>query len=425
MRLTEAIVKPMFARAIATNRVKALNEAFKQHIGLEDVFAQVQSEHGSGKVWKPVTFKAYECRLFSEMLKETGTRPQESAVERVVHQVWPDADGFPHWQVQVAQDSLPPLAGPSGSRKRKLSSKAASKQAEWGGVSTVQQQEYKRQYLHLWRIFATVMEQMRCRDADREDLKDFGKNCSDLGARWCVLMPKNRCGALYLHTIMMHGGAFMSHLLPLKLTIGMLENSGAERRHQIGKVHFRKSLAGGGRLYSGMASNENRTAYLTIRGVHIWQYGRDLLAHEIAKMEDSPTPTKVSCRGRAACGYTTQLQKTDYGKQLRDVEADEATMDLEGFLSEERLERLDQDSEAPMDLDGELMNEQGDLRDAMDATGGLQVQHGPYYPRLDFRGEGTDEESHSSGDTGSADQSALSDGESNSDCASDLSDDDD
>ena len=65
MRLTEAIVKPMFARAISTNRVKALNEAFKQHLGLEDVFAQVQSEHGSGKVWKPVTFKAYEYRWFS------------------------------------------------------------------------------------------------------------------------------------------------------------------------------------------------------------------------------------------------------------------------------------------------------------------------------------------------------------------------
>ncbi len=45
MRLTEAIVKPMLARAISTNRVEALNEAFKQHLGLEDVFAQVQSEH--------------------------------------------------------------------------------------------------------------------------------------------------------------------------------------------------------------------------------------------------------------------------------------------------------------------------------------------------------------------------------------------
>jgi hypothetical protein len=412
MRLTEAIVKPMFARAISTNRVKALNEAFKQHLGLEDVFAQVLSEHGSGKVWKPVTFKAYECSLFSAMLNATATRPQESAIERVVHQVWPDSDGF------APQAPLPPLAGPSGSRKRKLSSKAAFKQAEWGGASAAQQQEYKRQYLHLWSIFATVMEQMRCRDVDRQDLKDFGKNCSDLGARWYMLMPKNRCGALYLHTIMMHGGAFMSHLLQLKLTIGMLENSGAERRHQIGKVHFRKSLAGGGKMYSGMASNENRTAYLTLRGVHIWQYGRDLLAHEIAQMEDSPTPTKPSFRGRVACGFMPQLHKTDHGKLTR-VQDDEATMDLGGFLSDERMERLDQ--EAPMDLDEELMNEQVDLRDAMDTTGGLQVQDGPYYQRLDFRGEGTDEESHSSGDTGSANHSALSDGESNSECASEVS----
>ena len=74
----------------------------------------------------------------------------------------------------------------------------------------------------------------------------------------------------------------MEHLLPLNLTIGMLENSGAERRHQIGKVHFRKSLAGGGKQYSGMASHENRTAFLTLRGVLIWQFGRDLLAQEIA-----------------------------------------------------------------------------------------------------------------------------------------------
>ena len=97
-----------------------------------------------------------------------------------MHQVWPDSDGI-NPQVQVAQASSSPLTGPSSSRKRKLCSKAASKQAEWGGASAVQQQEYKRQYLHLWSIFATVMEQMRCRDADRQDLKDFGKHCIDLG----------------------------------------------------------------------------------------------------------------------------------------------------------------------------------------------------------------------------------------------------
>ncbi len=79
-----------------------------------------------------------------------------------------------------------------------------------------------------------------------------------------MMMPKNRRDTLYLHTLMMQGGAFMEHFLPLKLTIRILENSGAERRHQIGKAHFRKSLAGRGKQYSGMASNENRTAFLTM-----------------------------------------------------------------------------------------------------------------------------------------------------------------
>jgi hypothetical protein len=82
----------------------------------------------------------------------------------------------------------------------------------------------------------------------------------------------------------------MEHLLPLKLTIGMLENSGAELRHQMGRVHFRKSLAGGGKQYSGMTAHQNRSAYLTIRGILIWQYGRDLVALEEMKLAEAPTP---------------------------------------------------------------------------------------------------------------------------------------
>lgn len=66
MRLTEALVKSMFARAISSNGVKALNSAFKKHLGLDEAFAQVQSENGSGKVWKPVGFHGFECRLFSK-----------------------------------------------------------------------------------------------------------------------------------------------------------------------------------------------------------------------------------------------------------------------------------------------------------------------------------------------------------------------
>ncbi len=76
-------------------------------------------------------------------------------------------------------------------------------------------------------------------------------------------------------------------------------------------------------------------------------------------------PTKQSFRGRAAFGSMAQLYKTDHGKQtLVQYDDSEAPLDFEGFLSYERLERLDQ--EARMDLDAELMNEQDDLRDAMD-----------------------------------------------------------
>jgi uncharacterized membrane protein len=224
---------------------------------------------------------------------------------------------------------------------------------------------------------------MRCRDPEREDLKDFGQNCRDLGARWCVLMPKNRCGALYLHTLMMHGGAFMAHLLPLELTIGMLENSGAERRHQIGKVHFRKSLAGGGKQYLGMASHENRTAFLTMRGVLIWQLGRDLLAQEIAKLAQLPQPLKESNRARAACGYAARLcsnmpSMVRHNHPVEDTQHQSGAMDLE-----ERMEAVEQE-DTEMDLNAELVAEQGD---AIDEDGGFQVQNGPYIEQLDCRGD--------------------------------------
>ena len=92
--------------------------------------------------------------------------------------------------------------------------------------------------------FHVVTKQLRSKDPQDASLRDFGnlKNCRDLGARWCMFLPRNRCFSLYLHTVMMHSGAFMTYLLKRNLTIGMLdsqlENSGAERRHQIGKVQI-------------------------------------------------------------------------------------------------------------------------------------------------------------------------------------------
>jgi hypothetical protein len=63
----------------------------------------------------------------------------------------------------------------------------------------------------------------------------------------------------YLHTL-------VEYFLELNLTIGMLENSGAERRHEIRRVQFKKALSGGGRAFRGTKAFENRSAYLTLPG---------------------------------------------------------------------------------------------------------------------------------------------------------------
>jgi hypothetical protein len=109
MRLTEALVQPMSARAIASNRIPALNKAFKEHLGLDNMFAEVQSDQGTGKVWKPISFKAFEYHLFTL-----------SAVEKVLHQVWPDHD---EPQVEPASKAKSGAsaskAKPGGSHKNK------------------------------------------------------------------------------------------------------------------------------------------------------------------------------------------------------------------------------------------------------------------------------------------------------------------
>ena len=389
MRLTEALVRPMFARAIASHRVPALNAAFHKHLGLENTFAEVQSDQGSGKVWKPVSFKAFECHHFTQQ-----------AITRILHQVWPDDEARAAKPAAGAQSS----ATQSGETKRKRQSIKKQLDSEWGMLGAQQQLEYKRQYIQLWGLFEIVMGQMRCRDPTRPDLVDFGRNCRSLGARWCMLMPKNRCGALYLHTLMMHGGAFMEHLLPLKLTIGMLENSGAERRHQIGKVHFRKSLAGGGKQYSGMTAHQNRSAYLTIRGVLIWQYGRDLVALEEMKLAEAPTPDRPTCRGRNQAGWANQLNRSSTQGRRAAPEPEEMDLGVSDFPSDARLQALEREDTA-VDLVQDLMAADPTLATAMDDEGGLQVQGGEYHVRVD--GQPTD----SSGQSGSGDDSSDNDHE--------------
>jgi len=249
MRLTEALVKDMFGRAIESGKVPQLRQAFMTHLNIQDRFVRNDGRRG----WKKVSLYGYECWRFA---RESSQVKGQSAVETVIREVWGDGRAI--------------LTKNDGKNLTALGTDAHTR--------------FLESYCFLWRDFNKVMQLTR-RKTFCPELLNYEALCRDLGARWCVLLPRNRCSAFYLHTLTMHGGDFMNFCLARGLTVGMLENSGAERRHEIGRVQFKKSLSGGGKAYQGMKAKDNRSAYLTLRGLLIWQYGRDFLASEAAISE--------------------------------------------------------------------------------------------------------------------------------------------
>jgi hypothetical protein len=312
MRLTEALVKDMFGRAIESRRVQKLKEAFKTHLGLENKF--VRSDKTKG--WNKVSLYGYECWRFAEQ-DEKGV----SKIEKVVRDVWPDGAGI--------------VKGPSAG-------------------SGLRDGEFVSAYCALWRLFNTVMRQTRCKDPSSEDLAEYGANCRDLGARWSLLLPSNRCSTFYLHTLVHHGGDLMEYCLQRKLTIGMLENSGAERRHEIGRVQFKKALSGGGKAYRGTKAFENRSAYLTLRGLLIWQYGRDMLAEmeAEARAKRLQGPPQAHSRTRAGDGWSSATGNDRLLSLWAERDRHDATLKLDSVLCEEALQTLDtaKEGDAPQSV---------------------------------------------------------------------------
>jgi hypothetical protein len=113
----------------------------------------------------------------------------------------------------------------------------------------------------------------------------FGKVCREFCFRYQALFHKTHCKSFYLHTLLAHAGDFMRELERHGMCLGMMGNSGAERRHEYGRRAFRRSLCGGcwAKYDQDLANKANMSAFLTLREILIWQYGSDLLSHEKAR----------------------------------------------------------------------------------------------------------------------------------------------
>ena len=140
----------------------------------------------------------------------------------------------------------------------------------------------------LWEKWARVVELMTERDPQTVRSKNgfatFGKDCRDFIFLFQAMFHKAQCKAFYLHTLMAHAGDFMRELGKYDMCLGMMSNSGAERRHEYGRRAFKRSLCGGcwAKTNKDLAEKQNLSAYLTLREILVWQYGSDLLSHEMA-----------------------------------------------------------------------------------------------------------------------------------------------
>jgi hypothetical protein len=194
-----------------------------------------------------------------------------------------------------------------------------------------------------------VMLQTRRKDPNNADLAEYGANCRDLGARWCILLPSNCCSTfrVYLHTLVHHGGDFMAYCLQRKLTIGMLENSKPKQRHEIGRVQFKKVLSCGGKAYCGTREYENRSAYLTLRGLLIWQYASDMLAEREAeaRARDIRKPTQAGSKTRDTDCWIKAVERDRLRGLWAERDKHDETLKLDSLLGEKALQRLDTSKE--------------------------------------------------------------------------------
>jgi hypothetical protein len=152
----------------------------------------------------------------------------------------------------------------------------------------------------LWECWGEVVELMSERDPAKlrksnnvrhgDGFARFGKVCREFCFRYQALFHKTHCKSFYLHTLLAHGGDFMRELERHGMCLGMMSNSGAERRHEYGRRAFRRSLCGGcwAKHDQELANKANMSAFLTLREILIWQYGSDLVSHEKARRAAAP-----------------------------------------------------------------------------------------------------------------------------------------
>jgi hypothetical protein len=102
----------------------------------------------------------------------------------------------------------------------------------------------------LWEQWGKVAELMLERDpekivANNNGFERFGKECRQFCYLYQTMYHEQRCRSFYLHKLLHHAGDFMRELHAHGMCLGMMANSGAERRHEYGRRAAKTAMTGG------------------------------------------------------------------------------------------------------------------------------------------------------------------------------------
>ena len=242
MRITEAMFQGVTQRCLKMPQViDRLNAGLKE-AGITKQFTDDVSQTGD-RFYQKLTFEGHEA------LKLLAKRPDgKLAVEHMLNLMWP-----------------------SGSMD------------QTGGRFYVARQT------ELWAQWGKVVELMLQRnpekiDANNNGFERFGKECRQFCCLYQTIYHEQHCRSFYLHTLLHHAGDFMRELHAHGMCLGMMANSGAERRHEYGRRAAKKAMTGGcwRAKVPKYKQMQNIFSYLTLREILIWQHGTDLVSYELA-----------------------------------------------------------------------------------------------------------------------------------------------
>ena len=281
MRVTEALFFQICQAALTSSRRNQLIDRMNTALHELGINRSYQESKVNPGIYEKISFEGHQVWD----LLDTGSDGR-MGIQRVLDAMWPGA-------------------------------------AEDPGVGKTYGVRFVPRVMEVWRQWAVVanLQSERFSKKLKEDVVDgedgfarFGKECREFIFRFQAMATVDFSKAYYLHTLLHHAGDFMRALSLVGLNLGMLSNSAAERKHEYGRRASRKALASNGwsKKSKKYAGKPNLLVYLTMKEINMWEYGEDLVSHEIARRcqaGDGPASGESSLLAGRRVDWTVQPRR--------------------------------------------------------------------------------------------------------------------